>query len=257
MAWSPEDSLVIAISSRALFNLDEEDRVYREQGTDAFIEYQREHEEHVIAPGVAFSLIRSLLELNGRIGTDGGQPIEVVIVSKNHPDCLIRIQRSAEYYGLPIKRALLTGGQPTLPYLRALNVDLFLSKEEEAVKEALAAGISAGLIFGGPPQLAEDVAGPVIAIDGDAVRFSDQSDSKFHEGGLEEFAQFERDNAQVPLPPGPLHRFAKALSELQAVSSIDEPPFRIALVTARDLAYCERPIRTLRLGAYGWIRLSL
>jgi 5'-nucleotidase len=64
MAWSPEDSLVIGISSRALFKLDEEDRIYREQGTEAFIDYQRAHETELIKPGVAFPLVEALLKLN-------------------------------------------------------------------------------------------------------------------------------------------------------------------------------------------------
>jgi 5'-nucleotidase len=247
MAWSPDDSLVIGISSRALFDLDQEDKIFREQGTVAFIEYQRSHEDEIIERGVAFPLIEALLGLNTKIGTGQAPAIEVVIVSKNHPDCAIRIWKSLKHYGLSIKRAALTGGQSTLPYLHALKVGLFLSKEEEEVKEALAAGVSAGLVFGAPVDTKpEPKEPPVIAFDGDAVLFSDESDRVYKEQKLEGFAEYERTNASVPMEPGPLRKFAHALSELRTESAIDAPPFRIALVTARDLTYCERPIRTLR-----------
>lgn len=247
MAWSPEDSLVIGISSRALFDLDEEDRVYREQGTQAFIDYQQQREQDVIEPGVAFPLVRALLGLNAKLGGSDKPAIEIVIVSKNHPNCALRVRKSLEHHRLSIKRAMFTGGQPILPFLRALNVDLFLSKEEGAVREALQAGYSAGLIFGGPTGVADNNAEtPVVAFDGDSVLFSGEADREYSEKGLEGFAQSELANASVPLLPGPLRRFAHALSELQGEHDIDRPPFRIALVTARDITYCERPMRTLR-----------
>ena len=253
MGWSPGDSLVIGISSRALFDLDEEDRVHRTQGTDAFITYQREHEDQTVRPGVAFELVRALLGLNSRLGTPEKPAIEVVIISKNHPDCAIRLVHSLKHHGIVVKRAVFTGGQDILPYLHKLRVDLFLSKEEAAVRDALAAGISAGLIYGGPTEFATSEGAPVLAFDADAVLFSDEADRVYQEREIVGFAESELENATAPMAAGPLRRFAEALEEVRAAQPIDSPPFRIALVTARDLTYCERPIRTLR--AWG-IRLD-
>jgi 5'-nucleotidase len=246
MAWSPEDSLVIGISSRALFDLDEEDRVFRDEGTEAFIAYQQVHEDEIIKPGVAFPLVKELLGLNERLGTPPKPVIEIVILSKNHPDCAIRIRRSVEHHGLRLRRAVFTGGQDLLPHLRALQVDLFLSKEEAAVTAALENDISAGLIYGGPakPEVLDGT--PVLAFDGDAVLFSDQADRIYRQKQLPGFEESELQNARIPLPGGPLRRFAQALEELRAQYPIDAPPFRIALVTSRDFTYCERPMRTLR-----------
>jgi 5'-nucleotidase len=246
MAWSPEDSLVIGISSRALLNLDAEDRIFLEQGPAGFIEYQRAHEDEVVPQGVAFPLVKALLGLNERLGTPEKPAIEVVILSKNHPDCAIRIHRSLEAHGLRLKRAVFTGGQDLMAHLRALQVDLLLSKEEKEVKAALEADISAGLIYGGPakPEVLDGT--PVLAFDGDAVLFSDQADQVYRQRKLEGFEEFELQNAKVPLPGGPLRRFAQALEELRVNHPIEAPPFRIALVTARDFTYCERPLRTLR-----------
>lgn len=246
MAWSPEDSLVIGISSRALFKLDEEDRIYREQGTQAFIDYQGEHEDRLIEQGVAFPLVQALLGLNDALSSGEKPAIEVVIVSKNHPVCSIRINKSLQHYGLRVRRAVFTGGTNPLPHLNALKVGLFLSSEEAAVNDALAAGLSAGLIHGGP-ELAKQLDGtPIIAFDGDAVLFSDQSDKAYKAGKLAGFKAHEIENANVPMPPGPLHKFAMALEHLRERYPIESPPFRIALVTARDIEFCDRPIRTLR-----------
>jgi hypothetical protein len=87
---------------------------------------------------------------------------------------------------------------------------------------------------------------PVLAFDGDAVLFSDEADRVYRERQLAGFAESELKNANIPLAAGPLRRFAEALEELRTTYPIDTPPFRIALVTARDLTYCERPMRTLR-----------
>jgi 5'-nucleotidase len=244
--WSPENSLVIGISSRALFRLDEEDRIYCDHGTQAFIDYQREHEADLPRPGVAFPLVEALLKLNQTLGREGSPAIEVVIISKNHPDCGIRIRRSLKHYDLKIRRAVFTGGQPTLPNLKAFQVDLFLSKEEAAVREAISAGISAGLIYGGPEEPEALDGTPVFAFDGDSVLFSGDADQAFRENNMEGFKAFEFDNITKALPPGPLHKFALALEELRAGCPIDNPPFRIALVTARAVTYSERPLLTLR-----------
>ncbi len=246
MSWSPGDSLVIGISSRALFRLDAEDQIYREQGTDAFLAYQRQHEEEIIERGVAFPLIKALMGLNNTLGKPGVPAIEVVIVSKNHPECAIRIKRSLQHHGVTLKRAAFSGGQDILPHLHALKVDLFLSKEEDAVKAAIASGIAAGLVHGGPEDPEPLDGTPVIAFDGDAVLFSDDADRVYQQDKMAGFEAFEFQNIKSSLPPGPLHKFAIALEKLREGHSIDKPPFRIALITARDLNYCERPIRTLR-----------
>src|SRR5438128_243877 len=103
MPWSPEDSLVIGISSRALFKLDEENAIYETDGTQAFIAYQRAQEERIIEPGVAFPLVEELLKLNRKLKAGDHPAIEIVIISKNHPDCGIRMRRSLEKNGLEIR----------------------------------------------------------------------------------------------------------------------------------------------------------
>jgi 5'-nucleotidase len=246
VAWSPEDSLVIGISSRALFKLDDEDSIYHEQGLQPFIDYIIDHEGEPVGQGVAFPLIKALLELNTVLRTDGKPAIEVVLVSRNHPECAIRINRSLQNFGLKVRRVVLTGGGDPLPFLKAFKVGLFLTNEETAVSAALNAGISAGLIHGGPQFKGELDGTPVIAFDGDAVLFSDQSDQAYKQGKLPGFRAFEAENATVPLPPGPLQKFAMALERLRENYPIEAPPFKIALVTARDIEFCERPIRTLR-----------
>ena len=61
MPFEIEQKLVVAVASSALFDLGEADGVYVERGEDAYRAYQREHENDILDPGVAFAFIRRLL----------------------------------------------------------------------------------------------------------------------------------------------------------------------------------------------------
>ncbi len=74
------DKLVLAISSRALFDLSDSHKVYLAEGVEAYRKYQIEHEEETLEPGDAFPLVRKLLGLNAGLG---GARVEVVLVSRN------------------------------------------------------------------------------------------------------------------------------------------------------------------------------
>ncbi len=238
--------LVIGISSRALLDLESEDKVFKSKGTQAFIDYQREHRNELIPKGVAFPLIKALVDLNKSLANGFSAAIEIVIISRNHPDCGFRIVNSLEKHGLDIPKAAFTGGTSVIRELNRFNVDLFLSYEESDVIAANNAAVSAAKIFGGPADPVfpeEDV--PLLAFDGDSTLFSDEGDRAYQQGGLSEFAKFEMENLNTPLKPGPMYRFAKALGRMQALSPVDSPKFRIALVTARNFCFMRRPIDTM------------
>jgi 5'-nucleotidase len=239
--------LVIGLSSRALLNLEKEDVVFKEQGVEAFIQYQRENQDVLIPKGVAFGLVKSLSALNSQFAAESPAAVQVVIISRNHPDCGVRILRSLTSYGLEIPMAAFTGGGPVIPELKIFNVDLFLSYEENDVIEAVKAGVSAAKIFGGPgyEDRAENAA-PLLAFDGDSTLFSNEGDLAFARGGMEEFRRLEFSNSAVPLKEGPMYRFVQALAEIQRLAPISNPPFRMVLVTARNFPFMQRPIETLR-----------
>ena len=108
MARSFENTLVIAISSRALFDLDESHAVYTDQGIDAYCKYQIEHENEVLAPGVAFQMVKKFLALNNRVAnSEDHQQVEIVLISRNSADTGLRIFNSmigplVEYYGTDV-----------------------------------------------------------------------------------------------------------------------------------------------------------
>jgi 5'-nucleotidase len=52
---SSRQKLTVAISSRALFNLDESHAVFENEGVEAYCRYQVEREEILFALGVAFA----------------------------------------------------------------------------------------------------------------------------------------------------------------------------------------------------------
>ncbi len=244
MAMSLDNKLVVGISSRALFDLEYENTIYEEQGLQAYLEYQRNHEQDILKPGTAFPLIRALHKLN-----DGGeQLVEIIIMSKNSADTSLRIFNSIEHYGLDISRAALVGGNKIAPYLSAFRTGLFLSANEEDVQEAIDAGVAAGLICSHndleiqPDEVMDQIR---IAFDGDAVIFSDESEKIFKSQGLEAFEEHERLNARKPLPEGPFAKLLATISRVQKKFPTDNMPIRTALVTARNAPAHERVIRTL------------
>ncbi|MBR7032041.1 MAG: 5'-nucleotidase [Clostridia bacterium] len=245
MPFDLKDRLVVGISSRALFDLEEANEVFEREGLPAYRKYQRDHENDVLRPGTAFPLVKALHNLN--LGDD--RLTEVIVMSKNSADTSLRIFNSIEKYGLDISRAALVSGASLAPYLSSFKTDLFLSADENDVQEAINAGFAAGTICS-PTEQPIDPDAPVeqirIAFDGDAVIFSDESEQIYKEKGIEAFTEHERENAKKPLPEGPFAKLLKTISIVQKKFGPDDPPIRTALVTARNAPAHERVIRTLR-----------
>ncbi|MBE6614646.1 MAG: 5'-nucleotidase [Ruminococcaceae bacterium] len=240
-----DDKLVIGVSSRALFDLEAENRIFMEKGLEAYSQYQIEHEKDILKPGTAFPLIKAFLQLNA----NDRYLTEIIIMSKNSADTSLRIFNSIEHYGLDISRAALVAGAPISPYLGPFHTDLFLSANEDDVQEAINANVAAGIICSHehlPISTDGDIGQIRIAFDGDAVIFSDEAERIYQEKGLQAFAEHEQENAQKPLPEGPFAKLLKTISLLQQQFPKDEVPIRTALVTARNAPAHERVIRTLR-----------
>ncbi len=236
--------LVIGISSRALFNLEAENRIFEEQGYEAYAAYQREHENETLDKGPAFQLVKAFLRLNELENT---RLIDVIIMSRTSPDTSLRIMKSIEKYDLDISRAALVGGAERTPYLKAFQTDLFLSADGSDVKQAIDANIAAARILTGSAPDNETIGQIRIAFDGDAVLFAAESERIFQKQGLEAFIEHEKTHANKPMNRGPFANFLETLSHLQSLfSSQEESPIRTALVTSRNAMVQERAIRTLR-----------
>jgi 5'-nucleotidase len=235
------DKLVVAISSRALFNLAESHHIYTEAGVAAYHRYQVEHENEILAPGPAFALVKKLLAVNRA----DKQYVEVILLSRNSADTGLRVFNAIKHYGLDITRAAFTKGEPTSRYVPAFGAHLFLSADVGDVRRALDEGYAAATIF--PSAVGGSEAGELrIAFDGDAVLFSDEAERVYQESGLAEFARSETEAALRPLSGGPFKDFLAGLHRIQADFPEDQSPIRTALVTARSAPAHERVIRTLR-----------
>jgi 5'-nucleotidase len=246
MSTSLVGKLVVAISSRALFDFEEENEVF-EQGDDrAYMALQLERLDMPAKPGVAFSLVKKLLTFNQSGNADAlAQPVEVVILSRNDPVSGMRVFRSAQAYGLPIVRGSFTRGQSPWRYLKPLHANLFLSAHLSDVRAALDAGVPAAQVYPHSAHASEAHPAEVrIAFDGDAVLFSDEAEQVYQAQGLDAFQRHETTHAQHPLAPGPFKPLLSALQRLQQ-SSTPHMRIRTALVTARSAPAHERAIRTL------------
>jgi 5'-nucleotidase len=242
MAASLDGRLVVAITSRALFDFEDENRIFEASDDRAYMQLQLERLDTPARPGVAFSLVNKLLAFNG--GT-APQRVEVVILSRNDPVSGMRVFRSCRHYGLPIERGVFTRGQSPWRYLRPLGAHLFLSANESDVRQALDNGVPAARVY--PHSARASDAHPFevrIAFDGDAVVFSDEAERVFQRDGLAAFQSHELEHATSPLAPGPFKPLLVALQRLQEAAS-DRMRLRTALVTARSAPAHERAIRTL------------
>jgi 5'-nucleotidase len=248
MPTSLAGQLVVAISSRALFDFEEENQHFESTNDRAYMRLQLERLELAAKPGVAFSLVKKLLRFNSTAAPAGQPPahrVEVVILSRNDPVSGMRVFRSAQHYGLPIQRGVFTRGESPWRYLRPLNAHLFLSVNEADVRSALSAGVPAARVY--PHSARASGAHPNevrIAFDGDAVLFSDEAERVFQHGGLDAFQAHESEHSATPLAAGPFKPLLQALQLLQQQTP-QGMRIRTALVTARSAPAHERAMRTL------------
>ncbi|MCF6243759.1 MAG: 5'-nucleotidase [Sulfurovum sp.] len=245
MAYTLQDKLVIAISSRALFNLEEENTIYDTEGLESYYAHQLENLEKPLERGSAFRFIQNLLSINKKFDN---KLIEVIILSRNNAATGLRIGRSIEHYALDIERTGWTAGTPVSRYLEAFKVDLFLSVHTPDVEEAVNSGVAAATILPHTPITAEESDIVKIAFDGDAVLFGDESEKVYQERGLDAFIAHEKEHAKNPLSKGPFFKFLKTISEIQDKFPMESSPIRTALVTARNFSTHERVLGTLE----GW-----
>ncbi len=242
-ATEPE-RLVVAISSRALFDFEEENRLFEAGDDQAYMQLQLQRLAEPARPGVAFSLVRKLLAFNTAAAASAS--VEVVMLSRNDPVSGLRVFRSCSHYGLGIERGVFTRGASPWRYLQPLRAQLFLSANEADVRSALAAGVPAARVL--PAAAQASAAHPQelrIAFDGDAVLFSDQAERVYQQQGLDAFHRHEQQRLATPLPAGPMKPLLRALQRLQSAGSAGTMRLRTALVTARSAPAHERAIRTL------------
>ena len=246
MAATLDGKLVVAISSRAVFDFEEENRVFEAGDDTAYMELQRRRLEEPAPVGVAYALVRKLLAFDAADVPEAARRVEVVVLSRNDPVSGLRVFRSARQAGLRIERGVFTRGRTPWPYLAPLKANLFLSVNADDVRAALDAGFAAARVFPDSVQASESHPDEIrIAFDGDAVLFSDESERVFQRDGLPAFQRHEVEHARRPLPSGPFKPLLEALHRLQREAAGGRMRIRTALVTARSAPAHERAIRTL------------
>jgi 5'-nucleotidase len=248
-APTADDRLVVAISSRALFDFEEENRIFEAHDDRAYMQLQLARLDVPARPGVAFSLVHKLMGFNAvveaRETPARARTVEVVILSRNDPVSGMRVFRSCQHYQLPIERGVFTRGESPWRYLRPLHANLFLSTNEPDVRSALEAGVPAARVYPHAARASDAHPNEVrIAFDGDAVLFSDEAEQVFQRDGLDAFQTHERDHSATPLAAGPFKPLLQALHKLQHAQA-SGMRLRTALVTARSAPAHERAIRTL------------
>ena len=250
MPYPIEKKLVIAVSSSALFDMQDSDAVFRQDGEDAYRVYQQKHINDPLKEGVAFPFIKRLLNLNASFPEE--QPVEVILFSKNSPETGLRAFRSIQHYNLNISRACFSSGKPNHQYLPAFNSTLFLTTNREDAREALANGITAGVV--GKQEIQDsNEEGLCLAFDFDGVIADDSAERVYKEQGLAAYQEYEKVHGTHPLKSGPIANLLKWISsfqELERTKQQEDPQYRrllkTAIVTARNAPAHERVVFTLQ-----------
>lgn len=257
MALDLSDTLVVGITATALFDLSEEDRVFKiqyENDPDSAIEvyrqYMSERENIPLKVGTGFPLVKALLELNRYRKTGDTPLVEVVIMSRNSPETGLRVLHTIREMNLPISRSAFTAGETVVDYLDAFDVDLFLTTDIADAQQVIDSRTCAAAVVKAPPkQMGSIPEGQVrIAFDGDAVLFDESSELLYKQHGIEAFHAAEDAAQNTPLGEGPYATLLKKLSRLQdrLPIRVEYSPIRIAIVTARNSPAEMRVIKTLR-----------
>lgn len=245
MAYDLKNKLVVAVSSRALFDLETENKVFEEKGLDEYYKYQLENENKELEKGTGFRLIENLLKINNYFGKDERQ-VEVIVLSKNNAATSLRITNAINRHNLEIVRSGWTSGSNISAYLDAFKVDLFLSADDEDVVNAIQNGVAAAKILPSHKDVHNSLGDQVrIAFDGDAVLFSEESELIYKRDGLEAFIEHEKNNATSPMEKGPFAKLLLTIASIQEKFKDRKSPIRTALITARSAPAHERVIHTL------------
>ncbi|KAM8954444.1 cytosolic 5'-nucleotidase 1A-like [Pelodytes ibericus] len=250
----PQNAVTVAVSSRALFNMTEDRKLYEEQGVEPYVQHQQDHEEEPLKTGPAFPFVKAVEEVNKQLRIlypDSEELFDIVLMTNNHAQVGIRLINSINNYGLNIERFCMTGGKSPIGYLKAYLTNLYLSADSEKVQEAIAEGIAAATMFVSTKDLVLPEKELRVAFDGDAVLFSDESEQIVKEHGLDTFFEHEKQFEDKPLAQGPLKCFLVSLGKLQkkfhAKGARLNCPIRTYLVTARSAASSgARVLKTLR-----------
>lgn len=249
-AYPIEKKLAIAVSSSALFDLEESDRVFRENGPKEYKAFQEANIDKILGKGVAFPFIRRFLSINRHF--PDRQPVEVVLLSRNSTTTGRRVFRSIQYYDLDISRAAFLSGASPFPYIPAFNASLFLSANESDVQQAIAVNYPAGIVM--PSKVIDDDNDPElrVAFDFDGVIADDESEAVYKKGDINAFHTHETSHKAQPHNPGPLADLFQKLSFMQGLEAKlekQEPNYkrmlRTAIITARNAPAHERVVTTL------------
>jgi len=247
MAYNLKDKLVVAVSSRALFDLETENKIFEEKGLDEYYKYQLDNESKDLKKGTGYRLIENLLKINDLFSEEEKQ-VEVIILSKNNAGTSLRITNAINTHKLDIIRSGWTSGNDISTYLKAFKVDLFLSASDEDVINAIQNNIAAAKILPSDDSVHNSLGNQVrIAFDGDAVLFSEESELVYKEHGLDAFIEHEKKNKDNPMKKGPFAKLLLTIASIQDKFKDKQSPIRTALVTARSAPTHERVIKTLNV----------
>jgi 5'-nucleotidase len=112
--------LVIAISSRALFDLEEEERIYQRLGLEKYREFQLEKENELL----------KLVALQRQFPISDA-PLRMAIVTARNSPAHERVIKTLRSWGVGVDAAFFLGGVAKQPVLKAFGAHIFFDDQED------------------------------------------------------------------------------------------------------------------------------
>ena len=126
---SATDQLRIAFDGDAVLFSDESERIYREQGLEAFTEYEASEARKPLSGGPFKAFLAALHHIQTLCGADAS-PIRTALVTARAAPAHERVVRTLRAWNIRIDEAIFLGGMEKGPFLRAFGADIFFDDQQ-------------------------------------------------------------------------------------------------------------------------------
>jgi 5'-nucleotidase len=123
------DIVKIAFDGDAVLFGDESERIYQEEGLEAFIEHERENAKHPLSQGPFFKFLKTISEIQDKFPMERS-PIRTALVTARNFSTHERVLGTLEGWGVRVDEAFFQGGVQKYEVVKAFGADIFFDDQD-------------------------------------------------------------------------------------------------------------------------------
>lgn len=123
-----DDQLRIAFDGDAVIFSDEAERIYKQQGLEAFTRNEQASARHPLSGGPFRPFLAALHQLQSQFSGDES-PIRTALVTARSAPAHERVVRTLRSWNIRIDEALFLGGMPKGEFLKSFGADIFFDDQ--------------------------------------------------------------------------------------------------------------------------------